>query len=285
MDGNKKIIHKNVSKLCCSFEDKHNYVINYRCLKLYLSLGCELKAVHRVMEYKQKPFMRKYIKLNTDLRTEATSEFEKDLYKLMNNSVFGKTMENVRERINFRLITTESEAWRVKNLKSFTIFDDDLVGVHIQKQKILLNKPIYLGQVILDDAKRTMYNFHYNFMLKHVQRENIDLLFTDTDSLCYHIRKQNIFEIMKNNKSYFDLSNYDKQHEMHDATNKKVIKKFKNESVEPIIEFAGLRAKCYAFSNEQINTRNRRDEIIYDTERHLKCKGVKKKCCSKRFKC
>ena len=176
----------------------------------------------------------------------------------MNNSVFGKTMENVRERISFRLITTESEAWRVKNLKSFTIFDDDLVGVHIQKQKILLNKPIYLGQVILDDAKRTMYSFHYNFMLKKIKRENIDLLFTDTDSLCYHIKKQDIFKIIGENKNLFDLSNYDKSHELYDGANKKVINKFKNESIEQIVEFVGLRPKCYAFSNEQVNTKNRR---------------------------
>ena len=165
----------------------------------------------------------------------------------MNNAVFGKTMENVRERINFRLITNEESAWRQKNLKSFTIFDDDLVGVHIQKQKILLNKPVYLGQTILDDAKKTMYNFHYNFMLKQIKRENIDLLFTDTDSLCYHIKKQDIFKIMGENKEHFDLSNYDKNHELYDPTNKKVINKFKNESVKQITEFAALRAKCYAY--------------------------------------
>ena len=87
----------------------------------------------------------------------------------MNNSVLSKTMENVRNRIDFRLITTEGKAWRVKNLNRFTIFDEDLVGVHIQKQKILLNKPVFLGQTILDDAKYTMYNFHYNFMLKHIK--------------------------------------------------------------------------------------------------------------------
>ena len=263
----------NVSKLCCSFEDKHEYVINYRCLKLYLSLGCELLAVHQVMEYKQKPFLRSYNKLNTDLRTNATNEFEKDLYKLMNNAVFGKTMENVRERITFRLITNEESAWRQKNLKSFTIFDDDLVGVHIQKQKILLNKPVYLGQTILDDAKKTMYNFHYNFMLKQIKRENIDLLFTDTDSLCYHIKKQDIFKIIGENKEHFDLSNYDKNHELYDPTNKKVINKFKNESVKQITEFAALRAKCYAYRCDGDDDKvNEKPNLI----KHLTCKGIKK---------
>jgi hypothetical protein len=141
----------------------------------------------------------------------------------MNNSVFGKTMESVRNRINFRLVDNEDSAWRVKNLNRFTIFDENLVGVHIQKTKIKLNKPVYLGQTILDDSKTLMYNFHYNFILKKVKRENVDLLFTDTDSLCYHIRKEDIFQIIKDNKDEFDLSNYPKDDPLYDATNKKTI--------------------------------------------------------------
>jgi hypothetical protein len=85
-------------------------------------------------------------------------------------------------------------------------------------------------------------------MLKKVKRENIDLLFTDTDSLCYHIRKEDIFEIMKNNKSYFDLSEYPKDDPLYDPTNKKVIGKFKNKSIKQITEFIGLRAKLYSYS-------------------------------------
>ena len=80
------------------------------------------------------------------------------------------------------------------------------MGVHIQKQKILLNKPVYLGGTILDDAKYTMYQFHYEFMLKHIKRDNLKLLFTDTDSLCYHVLEQDIFKIIGENKEYFDLS-------------------------------------------------------------------------------
>ena len=249
----------NVSKLCCSFEDKLNYVVDYRYLKLCLSLGCKITKFHRVLEYRQEPFLKSYIALNNDLRTKAINEFDKDFFKLMNNSVFGKTMENVRNRIDFRLITTEEEAWRVKNLNRFTIFDEDLVGVHIQKQKILLNKPVYLGQTILDDAKYTMYKFHYGFMLKHIKRYNLKLLFTDTDSLCYHVLEQDIFKIIGENKEYFDLSNYDKNHELYDSTNKKVINKFKNESVKQITEFGGFRAKMYAYS------------IDNDTDKHMRC--------------
>ena len=99
----------------------------------YLSLGVKLEKVNRVLQYDQSDFMAKYIMKNTNLRMQSKNEFEKDYYKLLNNSVFGKTMENVRNRINFRLITTEDEALRVKNLKRFTIFNEKLVGLHIQK--------------------------------------------------------------------------------------------------------------------------------------------------------
>lgn len=252
-----------VRKLCTSFNDKIDYVVDYRYLKLCLSLGVELLQVKQVLEYEQEPFLRNYIQLNTNLRTKATNDFEKDFFKLMNNSVFGKTMENVRNRINFRLVDNEDSAFRVKNLNRFTIFSDNLVGVHIQKKQIQLNKPVYLGQTILDDSKTLMYNFHYNFMLKKIKRENIDLLFTDTDSLCYHIKKEDIFEVMNNNKSYFDLSEYPKDDPLYDPTNKKVIGKFKNESVKQITEFVGLRAKLYAYT------------VDNDNKKHLKCKGVK----------
>ena len=256
--------NSNIKKLCTTFNDKIEYVVNYRYLKLVLSLGVELKAVHQVLEYSQKDFLKDYIMLNTNLRKVSNNEFEKDFYKLMNNSVFGKTMENVRNRINFRLINTEEQALRVKNMKRFTIFDDELVGVHQHKKEVKLCKPIYLGQNILDDSKLTMYNFHYNFMLKKVKRENVDLLFTDTDSLCYNIRKQDIFEIIKENKDLFDLSNYAKDHELYDKTNNKALGKFKNESPSQITEFIGLRAKLYTFTNEE------------DVKPHNKCKGVKK---------
>ena len=91
-----------IQKLCLTFNDKKNYVINYRYLKLALSLGYQLKGINKVIEYSQSDFLSKYIMLNTNLRIKSTNDFEKDFYKLMNNSVFGKTMENVRNRINFR---------------------------------------------------------------------------------------------------------------------------------------------------------------------------------------
>ena len=102
-----------IKKLCLTFENKTNYVVNYRYLKLVLSLGYTLDKVNKVLEYTQTDFLKEYIMMNTQLRTIATNDFEKDFYKLMNNAIYGKTLENVRVRINFRLISTEEEALRV----------------------------------------------------------------------------------------------------------------------------------------------------------------------------
>jgi len=140
----------------------------------------------------------------------------------MNNSVYGKTMENVRNLINFRLISNEESALRIRNTrKRYTIFNENLVGVHLCKQEVKLNKPIFIGQNVLDQSKYLMYDFHYNFMKKEFKQ--IDLLFTDTDSLCYHIKKDDQYEIINKNKSLFDLSNYNKNDKLYDSSNNKVI--------------------------------------------------------------
>ena len=234
-----------IKKLCCSLEDRIDYKVNYRMLKFALNSGFELLKVNKVLQYKQKPFMKPYIMMNTKLRTECKSDFEKDFFKLMNNSVFGKTMENMRNRIEFSLVSTPEELDKMKRLKKVTIFDENLVGCHKAKYSVALNKPIYIGQNVLDDSKLLMNNFHYNFMKKKIKHENLKLLMTDTDSLCYEIKHQDIFKIMKDNSFEFDLSNF--KNDMYDGTNKKVIGKFKDESaVSPIIEFVGLRSKVYS---------------------------------------
>jgi hypothetical protein len=252
-----------ISKLCTSFRDKVKYGVNYRLLKLFLKLGLVLTKVHRVLQYEQYNFMASYIMKNTNARTIAKNDFEKNFYKLMNNSVFGKTMENVRERINFKLISTEEQLLGIRNRSRCpTIFNENLVGIHLLKKQITLNKPIYIWQSVLDDSKFLMYDFHYNFMMKQFKRDDIDLMFTDTDSLCYHIRNKDPYKVIKKNKTLFDLS--DDVGELHDPTNKKVIGKFKNESPEKqIIEFVGLRSKVYSYKTD-------------DAKEHKKCKGVKK---------
>ena len=265
MEQQKDYKESNIKKLITSFNDKKDYIVNYRILKLFLSLGLELVNVKEVLQFNQEPYMRSYIMKNTNERAKAKNNFEKDFYKLMNNSVYGKTMENVRNRISFKLISSELKALRLRNtLKKFTIFNENLVGVHLCKKEVTLNKPIFIGSAVLDQSKYLMYDFHYNEMLPYFGKENLDLLFTDTDSLCYHIKNKCPDEFMKIKKDLFDLSNYNKDHKLYDKTNNKVVGKFKNEEAETeIIEFVGLRSKCYSYTT-------------LDNQEHSKCKGVKR---------
>ena len=263
-----------IEKLITTFEDKENYVVDYRLLKLFLELGAKITKINRVLEYKQEPFMESYIMKNTQMRAESKNEFEKDFFKLMNNSVYGKTMEAVRKRINFKILSSEEEAERLRNHRiRYTVFNENCVGVHLAKQTVLLNKPIIIGQTVLDQSKWLMIDFHYNTMLKNFNREDIDLMFTDTDSLCYHIKgSKDPFVFMKENSEQFDLANYKgkdvkvtingEQVDMYDGINNKVVAKFKNESISQITEFIGLRSKLYAY-------------ITDDDIEHKKCKGVK----------
>ncbi len=146
------------------------------------------------MKFKESDFLASYIQLHTNMRTKGTTDFEKDFFKLMNNAVFGKTMENVRNRINVKLVTNENALNKLvkkPNFKGVNTFHENLVAVHMEKTTVKLNKPIYLGMSFLDLSKALMYRFHYDYM-KPKYGENATLLFTDTDSFCYEIRTDKI---------------------------------------------------------------------------------------------
>ena len=154
-----------VEKLISNLYDKKRYVIHIRALDQALKHGLVLGRIHRAIEFKQSAWMKEYIDFNTKLRTAAKNDFEKDFYKLMNNSVFGKTMENIREHRNIKLITNREaylKAVMKPNFKSTLLFGQNLMGCEIGKIKVVMNKPIYLGQAILDLSKIVMYEFHYN---------------------------------------------------------------------------------------------------------------------------
>ena len=258
-----------VEKLIPNLNDKTKYVIHHETLKLYLSLGLKLTKIHRGVTFTECAWLKPYIDLNTDLRAKAKNDFEKDFFKLMNNSVFGKTMENIRNRVDIRLVTRESQAKKLTckpNYQHHTIFSKNLAAVHMKKVKLYFNKPVYLGMSILDLSKTLMYDFHYNY-IKPKYGENAKLLFTDTDSLAYEIETEDFYrDISSDVKSKFDTSNYPKDHPsgIINGVNKKVIGMFKDEaSGKQIAEFVGLRAKLFLY----------RVEESYEEK---KCKGVKK---------
>ena len=258
-----------VEKLIPNLNDKTKYVIHHETLKLYLSLGLKLTKIHRGIKFEESAWLKPYIDLNTNLRAKATNDFEKDFFKLMNNSVFGKTMENIRNRVDIRLVTRESQAKKLTckpNYQNHTIFCENLTAVHMKKVSLKFNKPVYLGMSILDLSKTLMYDFHYNY-IKPKYGENAKLLFTDTDSLAYEIQTEDFYrDISSDVELRFDTSNYPKDHPSGILTgvNKKVIGMFKDEaSGKQIAEFVGLRAKLYSY----------RVEESYEEK---KCKGVKK---------
>lgn len=225
----------------------------------------KIKKINQVISFSQSKWLKQYIDFNTNKRTVATEDFEKDLFKLMNNAVFGKTMENVRKRIRYELVNNKTRYQKLVNDVTFrdcNIINKDLAGISRAKTTVELDKPISVGFAILELSKVLMYDFHYNTM-KSKYGENIKLLFTDTDSLCYEIKTNDIYSDMNANKNLYDFSEYPRDHPLFDATNKKVIGKFKCETNGlPIQEFCGLRSKMYAF---KVNNKESK-----------KCKGVKK---------
>ena len=242
----------NVNKLITTLNDKKNYVLHEENLKLYLSLGLKLKK-DRILEFSEKPWLKPYIDFNTDKRMNAKNAFEKDFFKLMNNSVFGKTMENIRKRSNIYLETDPDHLLRQVAKPTFVsckIFHDNLVALHMKKNILKLDKPSYVGMCILDLSKVLMYDFHYNF-IKAKYGDRARLLFTDTDSLCYHIITDDVYEDLYNHKDMFDNSDYSKSSKFYFDENKKVIGKFKDEAAgNPITSFIGLKSKMYSYEVE-----------------------------------
>ena len=117
--------------------NKKKYVIHYGNLKQYLSLGLKLTHIHRGVKFEESQWLKKYIALNTELRTAAENEFEKDFFKLMNNSVFGKTMESIRNRVDIKLVNNEKQAEKLSakpNFNHCNIFIEDLVAIHMKRR-------------------------------------------------------------------------------------------------------------------------------------------------------
>ncbi|XP_061193783.1 uncharacterized protein LOC133202021 [Saccostrea echinata] len=245
------LLETSTRKLVPNLHNKTDYVIHYRNLQLYLSLGMKVTKVHQVLAFQQEPWLKKYIDFNTNMRKAAKNDFEKDFYKLMNNSVFGKTMENLRKRVDIQLIHREQRLLKVTakpGFKSFKIFNKDLASVELTKQNLVLNCPIYVGFSILEMSKVLMYHFHYN-NVKYTYGGNEELLFTDTDSLCYNIFTEDLYKDLEKVKHHFDFSDYPSDHFLYDDTNKKVLGKMKDETMsEPMTEFVGLRPKMYSLT-------------------------------------
>ena len=210
--------------------------------------------------------MKGYIDFNTKLRTAAKNDFEKDFYKLMNNSVFGKTMENIRKHRNIKLVTNREAYLKAvvkPNFKSGVLLGENLMGHEMGKIKVVMNKPVYLGQAIVDLSKIVMYEFRYDYM-KQKYPEELTLCYIDTVSLIYDIEQDDFYkDIAEDVKDRFDKSGYNPNRPLPVGLNKKVIGLMKDElGGEIMTEFVTLRPKMYAYKTGESESK--------------KCKGIKK---------
>ena len=205
--------------------------------------------------------------MNAELRKKAKNDFDKDFFKLMNNAVFGKTMENVRKHRDIKLVTTDMRKNQLvsePNHHAVKCFSENLLAIETKKTKVNMNKPIYLGLSILDISKILMYEFWYDYM-KPKYGDNAKLCCMDTDSFIMHIKTEDFYKDIANDvEKRFDTSNYEVDRPLPAGKNKKVIGLMKDELGGKIIkEFVALRPKTYSYLTD-------------DCEEDKKAKGTKK---------
>ena len=241
--------------------------MHIKSLKEALNHGLKLKKVHRIIEFNQEAWLKPYIDMNTELRKLAKDGFEKDLFKLMNNAVFGKTMENVRKHRDIKLVTTDKKGNKLvsePNYDTINYISEDLSIIEMKRTKVKMNKPIYLGLSILDISKILMYEFWYDYM-KPKFDDNVKLCYMDTDSFIINIKTEDFYkDIAKDVEKRFDMSNYEVDRPLPTGKNKKVIGLMKDELGGGIItEFVALRPKTYSYLTD-------------DCKENKKAKGTRK---------
>ena len=283
--------HAEDRKLIADFKDRVKQTYNIEYLQFLLRQGLKLTKVHRIASFKQDYIMKPYIDKNSALRAQAKNDFEKDLYKLLNNSIYGKTLENVRGRTEMKNIPydktkmvngvevpmTDEEIneyiakWQSKPF--FNCSNVDLKSsklLQFMQNDVTLDKPVYIGSQILDYSKLLMNSFFYDTLVPHFGRENVTMAYTDTDSFVLEITTKDLDEELAKLSTDFDFSNYPTTHELHDVHNKKVPGKFKDELAGDVMEeFVGLRAKCYAYSTIKKNDDNKAKGIAKSVSKTL----------------
>jgi hypothetical protein len=263
-------------KLINHLGDRDRYILSYEMMLLAREQGIQFPKIHRVLRYNQSYWLKPYIELNTRLRMDSKNTFEQEYYKLLNNSVYGKWMEDVTKYVNFELFTTnnsprykryhQKKPYLIKRkmvYKRCPTHEEDplsdacedeegcVVGMEKKKLRVLLNKPIYIGFKVLELSKLVMYQFFYH-VLKPIFGHRMRLLATDTDSLILEIVSNDLTDELRQIRQHLDLSNYDKNHILYNPENRKVPGKFKNEYPnKTLTKFVGLRAKCYALESTE----------------------------------
>ena len=202
---------KKCNILVSNLYDKKEYVVHIRALKQASNHGLIPKKVHRVTQFNQEAWLRPYIEMNTKLRTQAKSDLQKDFLKLMNNSVFGKTMVNVRKHRHIKLVTAEKRRNQLvsePNYHTTKYFSENLLAMQMKISKVKMNKPLYLGFSILEISKTLMYEFWYDYIKPNYQN-NAKLCYMDSDSFIIQIKIEDFYKnIAVDVKQWFDTTDY-----------------------------------------------------------------------------
>lgn len=255
---------KTSNKLIASFRKREKYVIHYENLKLYRRLGMKLVKVHRILSFSQDPFLKKFIDFCTKMRQNATSTLEKNFFKLISNSCYGKTIENPTKYMSVEFVTSKEKLKKCMTdpyYHSFKIMSKSLVLVFLKNKKVKIRQPCAVGFTILELSKHFMYESFYDEIQPAFGEQDCVVCFSDTDSLFLSVPfckdpHQKIRHIL-------DSSNFDKNHPLYDSSRKSALGYFKSETGNQKIEkFVGLRSKVYAFKTA--------DKL------HKKCKGIAK---------
>ena len=254
----KRMEIKKCKKLVCNLYNKKKYVVHINSLKQAFKSWVKVR-IHRIIEFNQEAWLKPYIDMNTALRKLARNDFEEDLFKLMNNLVFGKTMENIREHRDIKLVTSEKKRSKLvsePNYHTIHLISKDLSIIEMKISKVKMNKPIYLGLSILEISKILMYEFWYDYM-KPKYNDNVKLCYMDTDIFIMNIKTNDFYkDISDDVDNRFVTSNYEVKRPLLMGKNKKVRGLMKDElGGEIIAEFIALRPKTYSYltDNDKID--------------------------------
>ena len=232
MNSVKQPNYKPTQKLVCDLTNKQTYMLHYiSSFTFYTKIGMKVTHFHSIFRFKQSPWLAKYIAHNTQKRTKAKTNYEKDLYKLKKKAFFGKTTENVRDRVNLEFIDHSQVKQIIKrqsklSFKGIVDWYSVFSVYKFDKEKTVFDKPIYLGFTILELSKLLMYEFYYNTSEPHWQN-NVQLHFMDTDSFVVSFESQleDLIEFLKQNNDEFDFSELNNAHQLYNPIDKKVIGK------------------------------------------------------------
>jgi hypothetical protein len=250
---NPNTTYKTSRKLLLTQLNREHYIVHFAILKFYLTMGLVLNKVHHVVKYKQKAWLKPYIHFNSQQRALSKNDFDKAFYKLKNNALFGKCMEDTRKRINYKLVTDEDKFNKLARSPFFNdrdIITEDIVGVHMVKPKVTLDKPIFVGQAVLDYSKLEMYQLFYTVLPQCSLIKKLQLVGGDTDSFFLtiatdtHITLSDVYHSLA---QHIDTSNYPPSHPLYSTVNKAKLGCFKDETAgQTLEEMILLRPKMYS---------------------------------------